>query len=69
MTWRPIATAPTDGRLLDLRREVGDRVIHEGPGLYGRLSRQLPGLNQALRYWLRPDRSALWGGPTHWRAP
>lgn len=67
--WQPIASAPQDGRLLMLRRVVDGAVIHEGPGRFGRLTRQLPGLSQALRYWIQPDGRALWGGPTHWREP
>lgn len=65
--WQEISTAPQDGSLVRLRREVGGHVYAEGPGRFDRLARDLPGLSRALRYWVQPDGLALWGGPTHWR--
>lgn len=67
IAWSEIGTAPKDGRTLELRRVVDDKVVIEGLGYRGELKRPLPGLNVCNRYWLNPDGMSVFPTPTHWK--
>ncbi len=73
MTWLPISSAPKDGRLVNLKREVeGGRIVEEGTGLWGTLAEHAPLRLDDPKWgaepkWVRPDRQFAFPVPTHWK--
>jgi len=70
--WQPIATAPRDGRVIQITALEADGTPFEiWPCMWGHIQRNeffAPGV---VGMWMLPDGSATWregeGGPTHWR--
>jgi hypothetical protein len=82
MQWRPIESAPTDGRQVWVKRIFEGRIIKEGWAVFGSLAANAPmrqwsdgGLGDPIppdneaadaRRWCNPDRLHRFPTPTHW---
>lgn len=80
--WQPIGTAPTDGRLVRLRRVYEGRTIVDRRGYFGNLTVTYGGCAyvsyggieyaepEDVEYtdvWIDEDRCHLFPTPTHWK--
>jgi len=60
--WRPIASAPKDGRELTVRRFVRGRTVHEGRAIWR------PAAADRAEGWMDPVKDEPVPEPTHWKA-
>lgn len=71
MTWHPIETAPKDGRILHVKREVGGEILFEGEACWRTvdmaLHDHLIGLAVIKATDWFPPNEHYFLRPTHWR--
>jgi hypothetical protein len=60
--WRPIESAPKDGREITVRRKVGPITTHEGPATWRAATADV------AEGWIDPESGEPVPEPTHWKA-